>query len=120
MKALSILQPWAWLIANGYKDIGNRSWQTQFRGRFLIHASKTFDAGGYAWAKRTFPHIPMPEPCEFDLGGIVGEARLIDCVADHPSPWFEGPYGFVLADAKPLEFLRCPERLHFFDVAYEG
>lgn len=39
MKALSIRQPWAWLIANGYKDIENRSWRTNYRGPVLIHAS---------------------------------------------------------------------------------
>jgi hypothetical protein len=38
VKALSIRQPWAWLIANGHKDIENRSWNTNYRGAFLIHA----------------------------------------------------------------------------------
>ena len=40
MKALSIRQPWAWLIVNGHKDIENRSWPTRFRGPVLIHAAK--------------------------------------------------------------------------------
>ncbi|WP_229215634.1 ASCH domain-containing protein [Duganella sp. CY15W] len=40
MKALSIRQPWAWLIVNGYKDIENRSWSTNVRGKVLVHASK--------------------------------------------------------------------------------
>ena len=26
MKALSIRQPWAWLVCKGYKDIDNRTW----------------------------------------------------------------------------------------------
>ena len=38
MKALSIKQPWAWLIVNGFKDIENRTWRTKIRGEFLIHA----------------------------------------------------------------------------------
>ncbi|WP_206002040.1 ASCH domain-containing protein [Paraburkholderia aromaticivorans] len=38
MKALSIRQPWAWLIVKGHKDIENRTWSTRFRGRVLIHA----------------------------------------------------------------------------------
>lgn len=37
MKALSVRQPWAWLIVNGYKDIENRDWSTQQRGRIWIH-----------------------------------------------------------------------------------
>ena len=32
MKALSIQQPWAWLIAHGKKDVENRTWATAFRG----------------------------------------------------------------------------------------
>lgn len=43
MKVLSIRQPWAWLIMTGLKDIENRTWNTDFRGRFAIHASKKFD-----------------------------------------------------------------------------
>jgi hypothetical protein len=31
--ALSVRQPWAWLIVNGYKDVENRSWTTHYRGR---------------------------------------------------------------------------------------
>lgn len=38
--ALSIRQPWAWLILHAGKDIENRTWQTYQRGWFAIHASK--------------------------------------------------------------------------------
>ena len=41
MKALSVHQPWAWLIVNGIKIVENRSWSTEFRGRFLVHAGLT-------------------------------------------------------------------------------
>ena len=37
-RALSIRQPWAWLILNGYKDLENRTWRTDYRGPLLIHA----------------------------------------------------------------------------------
>src|SRR5262249_45422591 len=75
MKALRIRQPWAWLLANGYKDIENRTWNTNFGGAFLIHAGKAFDDAGYAWVKRNFPRIPMPKKEEFQRGGIVGKAK---------------------------------------------
>lgn len=39
MKTLSFQQPWASLIAFGIKDLENRTWDTDFRGKFLIHAS---------------------------------------------------------------------------------
>lgn len=41
MKAISIHQPWAWLIVEGYKDIENRTWLTAYRGPVLIHAGLT-------------------------------------------------------------------------------
>jgi hypothetical protein len=43
LKAISIRQPWAWLIVNGYKDVENRIWAANVRGRVLIHvgASKS-------------------------------------------------------------------------------
>ena len=37
MKVLSVRQPWAWLIVNGHKDIENREWETNLRGRVWIH-----------------------------------------------------------------------------------
>ena len=39
MLALSIRQPWAWLILRAGKDVENRDWSTKVRGRVLIHAS---------------------------------------------------------------------------------
>lgn len=120
MRALSILQPWAWLITNGLKDIENRVWRTSYRGEFLVHAGKGFDAEGY----QALRHDPvfalaltgMPSgSAEFARGGIVGSAVLADCVEDHDSEWFNGPYGFVLRDARVLPFQPCRGMLNFFD-----
>lgn len=43
MKALSLKQPWAGLIAVGLKTIETRTWQTNYRGDVLILASQTVD-----------------------------------------------------------------------------
>lgn len=112
--ALSIQQPWAWLIVNGYKPVENRDWPTRVRGLVGIHAGQRFDAEGYEWVRATFPAIAMPAPADFERGGIVGRAELVDCVREHPSPWFFGEYGFVLANAEPLPFIPCRGRLNFF------
>ena len=40
MKALTVQQPWATLIAVGAKQIETRSWKTDYRGPLAIHASK--------------------------------------------------------------------------------
>lgn len=107
MRALSIQQPWAWLIVKGYKDIENRSWPTKHRGKILIHAGKKFDRDGYDFVRQNFPTIPLPDPGNFNLGGIVGEAQIVGCVRASWSPWFFGPFGFVLEKAKVSEFKPC-------------
>lgn len=38
MTALSIRNPWAHAIIAGLKPVENRSWRTNFRGRFVVHA----------------------------------------------------------------------------------
>lgn len=40
MKALSLWQPWATLVALGLKRIETRSWSTQYRGGLAIHAAQ--------------------------------------------------------------------------------
>ena len=40
MKVLSLLQPWASLLANGIKLKETRSWKTNHRGQLAIHASQ--------------------------------------------------------------------------------
>lgn len=122
MKALSIRQPWAWLITNGHKDIENRSWPTRFRGKFLIHASKGMTREEYDDALETCEiasamsgqNIDVPAFEDLERGGIVGEAEITGCVNKHPSPWFFGDHGFVIKNAKPLPFQPCKGALGFF------
>ena len=116
MKALSLRQPWAWLVVAGYKDVENRTWATRFRGMFLIHASKTFDHVGYKRVLHEM-NLALPDPGEFERGGIVGLAELVDCVTQHDSPWFWGPYGFVLRKARPLPFQPLRGMLGLFPVS---
>lgn len=112
MKALSIMQPWAWLIVAGHKDIENRSWPTSFRGPVLIHAGKRMDPDFDDAQDWLCPDIERP--CDFDTGGIVGEAEIVGCVTDSASRWFYGPYGFIIRNARPLPFRPCRGMLGFF------
>lgn len=116
MKALSIRQPWAWLIVNGHKPVENRTWSTTYRGELLIHAGKEFDAPGLQSVLAAFPELASRLPAQFDLGGIVGAATLSECVTTHGSDWFTGPYGFVMRDARPLPFTPWRGELGFFNV----
>ena len=120
-RALSIRQPWAWLIVNGYKDIENRTWWSSYRGRLLIHASKAMDDMSLQDIIE-FYDIPEIAPSTVILhrGGIVGEVTMVDCV-EQPmkSKWFHGPCGFVFRNPKPLPFMSCRGQLGFFPVEYQ-
>ena len=139
MKALSILQPWAWLIvrpdladaeeraraaAEGLiKDIENRTWHTPYRGHFLVHAGKRYSKRDYAddaedlW---DFHRITLPPYDELERGGVVGQARIVDCVREHPSKWkMADTWGFVLTEQKPLVFTPYRGQLGWFDIPRE-
>ncbi len=118
MKAISVQQPWAWLIVNGYKPVENRTWASRFRGRVLIHAEQRWGSEQLAdllFVRRAFPEITLPRV--FPRGGIVGSATIVDCVTEMDGPWFRGPHGFVLRDARAYPAL-IPVKgaLGLFDV----
>lgn len=112
--ALSVQQPWAWLIVNGYKPVENRDWSTTHRGRIDIHAGKKFDVAGEKWIRRTFADIPLPTQSQLEVGGIVGSADLTDCVTSHISPFFFGRYGFVFENPRPCALVPMRGQLGFF------
>ena len=120
---LSIRQPWAWLVVNGWKNIENRDWPTRVRGPILIHAGKTMTRADYEACllfMAGFTCLEIPAPGCLDRGGIVGRATILDCVTQHNSEWFTGQYGFVLADQKPLPFTPCKGALGFFKVGHNA
>lgn len=132
MKALSIRQPWAWLICRPdlnnvlarraaadrgeLKDIENRGWYISHVGGFFIHASQTVDVDAYAWVKERFPTIEIPPPEQLETGGIVGRAIIQACVTHSRSPWFVGKYGALLHSSEPLPLHPCRGQLGFFEV----
>lgn len=85
MKALSIRQPWSYLICTGVKDVENRTWRTAFRGRIYVHAGQRVDRQRVDWP---LGHLAR--------GAIIGEVDIVDCVTESESPWYTGPFGFVL------------------------
>lgn len=93
LKAMSVRQPWAWLIITGEKPIENRSWETRYRGPLLIHASLTFDFEGLQWVRHRFPRIKLPD--RYPTGAIVGQVEMTEITLESTSPWFAGPYGLV-------------------------
>ncbi|MFG1255929.1 ASCH domain-containing protein [Xanthobacter flavus] len=117
MKALSIRQPWAWCILHG-KPVENRNWWTSYRGPLGIHAAKGMTRDEYE-ACRDFAAslgLALPPMADLPRGGIVGRAKLVDCVTSHPSKWFFGRFGLVLEEVEPLPFIPLKGALGLFDV----
>ncbi len=69
MKALSIRQPWAELIASGRKTIETRTWTTRYRGAILICAGQSY------MVKGCFDHLGR-NPLDSELGVAVAIAEL--------------------------------------------
>lgn len=120
MIALSIRQPWAWLILNAGKDVENRDWPTQYRGRLLIHASKGVTQREYMDAVHFVaiiaPAIIIPPIDLLYRGGIIGSVEITDCVERSSSPWFSGRYGFLLAHPETTPFKPWRGSLGLFKI----
>jgi hypothetical protein len=121
---ITIRQPWASSIIHGGKDIENRTWITKYRGPIYIQSSASIRmAEMVGWQnfvrerKIKFPMSFLHEDVEdFPTGGILGIADLVDCVSSHTSPWFEGPYGFVLKNPRPVPFYPLKGALGIFRI----
>lgn len=121
MKALSLKQPYAELILEGRKTIELRKWNTNFRGEFLIHSSKTSDVN--AMKKYGFDELPN--------GFILGKANLID-VKHYPNEEehkkdkdkhlasnFWGDFGFVLKDIERITPIAAKGNLNFWEFEWK-
>ncbi len=122
IKAISIQQPWAWLIVNGFKDVENRTWPTKFVAPVAIHAGKKIDTFSDHCLRMALHPVTMNNfdvrsvlPAKFDTGGIVGIAEIHHCAGTSESDWFVGPHGFLIRNASPVPFIPCRGQLGFFD-----
>lgn len=146
MKALSIWQPWAWLIAAGQKRIETRCWSTLYRGPLLIHAGKTQDyTCNFEYLLNTGA-LPEGLRPEYHFGKIIAVARLCSVVPTesvrfktltHFFPpdqscafapereksmgdYSAGRFGWCLTDVKPLATpIPYTGRQRLFDVPDE-
>ncbi|MEI6078297.1 MAG: ASCH domain-containing protein [Verrucomicrobiota bacterium] len=126
MKAISLRQPWAWLIIEGHKPIENRTWETKFRGDIQIHAAKGCTQTEYdeavAFVRSFNPVLAagIPPLDRLEKGGIIGLVKITDCVQRHPSRFFVGPFGFVMERPYPLPFRPMRGMLGIFNVNEQG
>jgi len=105
MKALSVKQPWANMIASGEKTIETRKWYTDYRGPLLIVSSKA----------------PRIEPA----GYAIAVAKLVDCrlmtkkdEEEACCQWYPGAYAWVLINIKKIKQFPVRGQLGIYDVHY--
>lgn len=120
MKAITIKQPWASFILRGFKDVENRYWKTDFRGKVLIHTSKSFDDEFYFTEaqKTSIPAGTSIKKGDLPFGAIVGEVEIIDCINNSSSVWAaKGQYHFILKNAilYPEPILNVRGNVKFWD-----
>jgi hypothetical protein len=103
MKALSVKQPWANLIASGRKTIETRLWPTDYRGPLLIVSSKT-------------PNI-------HPAGYALAIAELVDCrpmtASDEQAACcdrYPGAFSWVMRDIRRISIFRVRGKLGLYDV----
>jgi hypothetical protein len=104
MKALSVQQPWASLIASGRKTIETRKWKTDYRGDLLIVSSKR----------------PKIEPA----GCALAIVRLVNCRPMTPEDeaasccsLYPGAYAWELGSVRAIEPFPVKGRLGLYEVA---
>lgn len=127
-KVLSIIEPYASLIAAGLKRIETRSWATKYRGPILIHASATKIPKEY----RDNPDLAFTKEMEMHNGYIVCKANLVDCVpmtkeflatVDETEKklgfYSVGRYAWILGDIEPVEMVKVKGHLGVWNLSIE-
>ena len=87
LTALTVMQPWAWAIAQGFKAVENRKWSTKYRGPLAIHAGisqRWIEDGRQFLFDQSCafdrPEWKMPEEESLDFGAIVAVVDVVDCI----------------------------------------
>ncbi len=112
MRALTLWQPWASVVAAGVKLIENRPWKPWgyiIGQRIAIHAGRHWDApGALSIAERgggAFVREREPEGAILATCIVTGYLEKGDLLARPPAGqevWFTGPFGWLLADMRRL------------------
>lgn len=76
MKILTLKQPWATLVAEGYKKYEFRTWKTNYRGEILIHAGKGIDKEGMKRVSKLNLEYPQSK--------ILAKVTIKDCIELNP------------------------------------
>lgn len=83
VKAITLWQPWASLIAYGLKTYETRTWSTKYRGPLAIHAAKReaikYEALDWPFDVRTDVLARLGQPDYLPRGAVICICDLVDC-----------------------------------------
>jgi hypothetical protein len=115
MPAISVMQPWAWLLCSGIKDIENRTWKMpeKHKGKWvLIHASaKRLKTPFDLLTNEQYDSIGQENRIiannSLEYSAIIGAVKFKDCFINHSSIWAEKSEGIsagghVIDNTKPI------------------
>lgn len=112
MKALSVIQPWASMIASGEKTIETRTYKTNYRGDLLICASRTPN-----------PNFSKDEMDKLPKGVALCLVRIADCVpmtAIHEAAAkcqvYPKAWAWILEDVRAIEPFPVKGKLGLFEI----
>jgi hypothetical protein len=100
VKAISLTQPWATLVAIGAKRFETRSWLSHYRGWLAIHAAKSFPRDCQALCYQqpfaaNLAHAGYNTPADLPRGQVLAVANLTDCLStNHWQPASSVEYDF--------------------------
>lgn len=101
MKAISLWQPWASLVAKGAKHYETRHWKTAHRGVTAIHAAQRFQTDERELCKEWPFSEVIKKPDSLPLGAIVGIGHLKEIITTEE--WLKS-YGPDSADFREVEY----------------
>ena len=112
MKAITLYQPWASLVAIGAKTIETRPLSTKYRGPLAIHAAKKATVVDDPYYRSVLSSAGLAYD-KLPLGAIVATCNLVDCPqitnANCPcypeyafSDFKPGLYAWKFMDIKPI------------------
>ena len=125
MKALSLTQPWATLVATDQKRIETRSWRTNYRGPLYIHAAKRFPPHAREFALKVYGN-PAVLPY-ITRGAIIARAYLLEvCPVEDLlalsvqeakyGDYSPGRFAYLLSNIEQLEPIPWKGALGLFEV----
>ena len=121
MRILSVRQPWASLIAHGYKDVENRKWMPRELGRIAIHASLIWSTLGEQYAQRLNVPQYVINMARHSRGRIVGTVEIAEIKSESTSGWYiDGHYAWMLKEPEPLWSEPVKGRLQFWKAPNLG